>query len=268
MEFHPSRLSLHIKFCHYCRHGADWTETKTKIDYTLWNIHRGGLSMEIGGRTLTASQGDVLLFHPGDTYTASCIGECCDFLVTFFTLDLGNSLDIFKRCNSAGIYGSEKVRDASRKLCGAFLEIGPDACALSLELYALFLTFLSKFLPCLGTQERFYERPASPPPLKINRLFTYLEENVEKNISVGEMASFMGMSEKYFIQYFHSHTGYSPKQYLINLRMSHSARLLSDADLTLSQIALRLDFSDQYAFSKAFKKYYGEAPGTFRKHFF
>ena len=77
----------------------------------------------------------------------------------------------------------------------------------------------------------------------------------------------MGMSEKYFIQFFHSHTGYSPKQYRIHQRMNYSVKLLADPANTLAHIAMRLHFSDQYAFSKAFKKYYGEAPGAFRKQY-
>ena len=76
----------------------------------------------------------------------------------------------------------------------------------------------------------------------------------------------MGMSEKYFIQYFHIHTGTSPKQYLVEKRMKHALLLLANPVNSLTYTAARLGYSDQYAFSKAFKKYYGEAPSSFRKH--
>lgn len=82
------------------------------------------------------------------------------------------------------------------------------------------------------------------------------------------MAEFMSMSEKYFSGYFHFHIGMSPKQYLTKCRMTHAIQLLSDPDNSISEIAGRLHFSDQYSFTKSFKKYYGETPGKFRKQHF
>lgn len=38
------------------------------------------------------------------------------------------------------------------------------------------------------------------------------------------------------------------------------------ADYSLPEISNMLNFADQYSFSKAFKNYFGEAPGKFRKH--
>lgn len=267
MELNPSTLSLQIKFCRFCSHGADWTETKTKTDYTIWNIHKGSLVMEINQKILSAKAGDVLLFHPGDTYTAYCGGECCEFLVTFFTFDIGNSVDLFRSSNSAGIYSFPHLSDHSDAFCRSYLENFKNTDRATINLYALFLTFLTNLLPFLGRQTRFYEEIAPAPALKFNRLLSYMEKNTEKNIPIKELASFMGMSEKYFIQFFHAHTGKSPKQYMIRQRMELGIRLLSDPSLSIRTIADRLHFSDEYAFSKAFKNYYGESPASFRKHY-
>jgi len=43
--------------------------------------------------------------------------------------------------------------------------------------------------------------------------------------------------------------------------------LLANTEYTLQEISSKLNYSDQYSFSKAFKLYYGDAPGTFRKHY-
>ncbi len=266
MELTPASLSLRIKFCRFCCHDADWHEAKTKTDYTIWNIDEGALILEINGKRIAASAGDAILFHPGDSYSAFCNGNCCNFLVTFFTLEAGNCPDIFKQCNSAGVYSADAVRQASKRFCRAYL----DACentAASLRLYALFLSFLAELFPYLGTQDCFYAQPDKIPPQKINCLLAYIEAHIEKNIPVKELAALMGMSEKYFIQFFHAHIGYSPKQYMTSRRMEYCLGLLSDERLTVSEIAARLQFSDRYAFSKAFKKYYGEAPGAFRRHY-
>ncbi len=43
-----------------------------------------------------------------------------------------------------------------------------------------------------------------------------------------------------------------------------AARLLRFSDLSIKEIAARLGFGDQFAFSKAFKRQRGEAPLDFR----
>ncbi len=265
MAIHPSRVSLQIKFCRYCCHDKDWHENKTKMDYTVWNLEQGALVIEINHKIMTASSGDILFFHPGDTYTAYSADDCCNFLVTFFTYDDGNGRDPLTLHNSAGIYSGAPFRELSDSLCQTFFRSCHSPTTVPLQMYAQFLSFLSALFPYFGTQRAFHDQPGEPPALKINELLSWIDARVEQKIPVRELAAFMGMSEKYFIQFFHAHTGYSPKQYMIRRRMEHSAALLSDPALTVSQIAQILHFSDSYAFSKAFKKYYGESPGAFRK---
>lgn len=84
-------LTINIKFCRISYHEKDWVERKTKCDYTVWNIISGGLALQINDQTLYAKEGDVLLFHPGDTYKAWCHDDDhCYFLVTFFSISSGN----------------------------------------------------------------------------------------------------------------------------------------------------------------------------------
>jgi AraC-like DNA-binding protein len=46
--------------------------------------------------------------------------------------------------------------------------------------------------------------------------------------------------------------------------MLEAARLLRFSELTVGQIAFRTGFDDQFYFSRAFKRRYGEAPLTYR----
>jgi AraC family transcriptional regulator, transcriptional activator of pobA len=60
-------------------------------------------------------------------------------------------------------------------------------------------------------------------------------------------------------------TGRSTKQVIIDRVMLEAVRLLRFSDLSVKEIADRLGFSDQFAFSKAFKRQRGEAPADFRQ---
>lgn len=260
-----SNLSLSIKFCMYCRHDASWNEHKTKADYTIWNIKEGSLTIEINKRVLTAEAGDVLFFYPGDTYRAYANDVDCNFLVTFFAIETGNHVDLLERKNYAGIYQGTKIRQASEQYIQEYLEGFQNLWEVDFAQYASFLTFFAALNPYFGQQIPFHSQLSDSADLRIHKLLEYMNLHYPEPLTNKELASFMGMSEKYFISFFHAHVGKSPKQYLIECRMKYSLLLLAEEQNTISDIAMRLNFTDQYSFSKAFKKYYGEAPSGFRK---
>jgi AraC family transcriptional activator of pobA len=59
-------------------------------------------------------------------------------------------------------------------------------------------------------------------------------------------------------------TGRTTKQLILERVLLEAARLLRFSDLSIKEIAARLGFSDQFAFSKAFKRQRGESPLDFR----
>ncbi len=59
-------------------------------------------------------------------------------------------------------------------------------------------------------------------------------------------------------------TGRTTKQLILERVNLEAVRLLRFSDLSVKEIADRLGFSDQFAFSKAFKRQRGEAPLDFR----
>ena len=67
------------------RHPEGWIESKTKVDYTLWNVMEGDVHDKVNGRELCATRGDVIFFFPGDKYTAWSDTGCL-FLFIYFSL--------------------------------------------------------------------------------------------------------------------------------------------------------------------------------------
>lgn len=260
-----SNLSLSIKFCMYCKHDANWSEHKTKTDYTIWNIREGSMIIEINKQTLTARAGDVLLFYPGDTYRAYADGGVCNFMVTFFALETGNHIDLLERKNYGGIYRSEQLNLASEQYFNEYMDGFRNSLEVDFQQYASFLNFVAKLTRHFGMQIPFSAQASDPADLRIHQLLEYMNTHYLEPLTNKELAAFMGVSEKYFISFFHSHIGKSPKQYLIDCRMKYSLILLKDSRNTITDIAMRLNFTDQYSFSKAFKKYFGESPSSFRK---
>ena len=57
----------------------------------------------------------------------------------------------------------------------------------------------------------------------------------------------------------------SPINYLLQLRITHSKRLLCDTDYSITQIAESSGFSSQNYFTQAFKKLVGVSPRAYRQ---
>ena len=97
-------ISLSIIFQHNVDKDASWNEHKTNKDYTLWLVTNGNIIVEMNGNTIKASTHDVILFYPGDSYSAYTDCETCSFIFLFFKMGTGNMIDIFHSRNASGLY--------------------------------------------------------------------------------------------------------------------------------------------------------------------
>ncbi len=83
--------------------------------------------------------------------------------------------------------------------------------------------------------------------------------------SVSSLAVNVAMSRSPFAARFTQLVGEPPLSYITRWRMHLAANLLTDDDLTLSEIAERVGYDSEAAFSKAFKRRFGLAPGAYRR---
>jgi AraC-like DNA-binding protein len=83
--------------------------------------------------------------------------------------------------------------------------------------------------------------------------------------TVESLASRAGLSRAAFARKFHIMVGEPPLTYLTRWRMTTAARLLRESDAPLAAIAARTGYRSEFAFAKAFKREYGQAPGGYRR---
>lgn len=79
------------------------------------------------------------------------------------------------------------------------------------------------------------------------------------------LARAVGMSRAAFAARFRGLVSEPPLQYLGRWRMYLAAGLLRDGDATLAEIAARVSYESEAAFSTAFKRQFGLAPGAYRR---
>lgn len=98
------------------------------------------------------------------------------------------------------------------------------------------------------------------------QIINFIEENYPSpdltNKSISEL---FGISEVYLRKLFVKHTGLSPKQYVLNIRISRAKQLLSEGRLKISRIAEECGYTNQYHFCRVFKEKTGHTPTEYMR---
>ncbi len=129
----------------------------------------------------------------------------------------------------------------------------------SLELYSLLFSVLHR-LPAKAWKSRNIDR-------RIVQGIRHMEKNLQKTgISNTTLAGLGGMSVNAYARLFKEQTAYSPRKYLLRMRVDKACSLLHHSDLSIEQIASFCGFSDRYYFTRIFSRTMNIPPGAYRKH--
>jgi AraC-like DNA-binding protein len=102
-------------------------------------------------------------------------------------------------------------------------------------------------------------------PQTFMKLEQTLRENLSHQWTVEEMAALVGLGITAFSEKVKNFTGFSPLNYLINIRISEAIKLLKRQEVHVTDIALDVGFYSSQHFATTFKKLTGYTPSEFRK---
>jgi len=95
----------------------------------------------------------------------------------------------------------------------------------------------------------------------------YLDNHIDKTISLDDLSIYVAMSQRNMNRIFKKEVGLTVYDYFLNKKIQLIKTMLTNTNLTLKEIAYRLNFSDVYYFSNLFKKKTGYSPLIYRKKF-
>jgi AraC-like DNA-binding protein len=111
---------------------------------------------------------------------------------------------------------------------------------------------------------RLYRPEATTSPSLIDAVKHYMQENIERHLTLEQIAQYTGYSPSHFSSLFRKATGESPLAYLNRLKIEHACLLLKTTDMRINQICHKVGISDNYYFSRLFKQHTGISPKQFR----
>lgn len=139
------------------------------------------------------------------------------------------------------------------------LEMGYSTENLCNAMFGLY-DFIASFL--------FNERHIAPEKNESSDIITltvnHMRANIEKKLSVEDMARQHSLSSSYFSIIFRKATGMPPIDYFINLKMQKACQMLYSDEAKIKTVAMDLGYDDPYYFSRIFKKFMGMSPEQYR----
>lgn len=92
----------------------------------------------------------------------------------------------------------------------------------------------------------------------------YINQNYEKDLSLGAIANYIYLSPSYFAKVFRDQMKQSPINYLLRLRIEKAKEMLEKTDLMVGDIALGVGFSNHQRFNEIFRKFVNMTPSAYK----
>jgi AraC-like DNA-binding protein len=101
--------------------------------------------------------------------------------------------------------------------------------------------------------------------LLVKNLLRLVEENYQRNLSINEYAGMLSITPNHLTQLVKQVTGNTSAKLIQNKVIIETKRLLIHTEMTVTEIADFMNFTDQSYFTKFFKKACGVTPLQYRK---
>lgn len=92
-----------------------------------------------------------------------------------------------------------------------------------------------------------------------------IQGNWDKNLDFEDIASENNITYDWFRKAFKNILGIAPGQYLLNIKIEKAAQMLRETNLTLSEIAAKTGFENEFYFSRMFKNKMNCTASSYRK---
>ena len=175
-----------------------------------------------------------------------------------FTEYFASQLNIKDSCGIESIGYQPKVVEYLEKIVQSF---NPGNNILNLLQSAAYLQLV---LCHILMEKRFSKENAQSTNSYVDKVISYMKENIDKNFSLDELAFVAGLSKYHFTRCFKKATDYSPSEYFYRLKIQKACELLNNTEFSINEISTMLSYNNQYYFSRQFKEITGYPPSKFR----
>lgn len=218
----------------------------------------GGKNFIDDGKQIHALESGRLYFVPAFLPVQFSLDEQLYFLSIHTTLDIFPSVELFSSCP---YMLNLPCPEEAKELLELFDHCQETSYFDALKIGSLTLAVMVKILENYNIEDF-----SSPLALKrFAHLSDYLIQNGNAQTSVTELADLCNLSRENFSRKFTEITGLTPKKLIDRFVIKRCIHLLEQG-CSFKEISYRLKFSDEFVFSRYFKRVTGESPRDWRKN--
>lgn len=211
-----------------------------------------GGSYRIGKEWHRINYGDLRFCTPGSVVSSRGTFTC--YTIYFELSENQTELKALLEKFPAFFPGGNKFEEAFRKI---HEDSKSDLLVKRLEQSGTFLCLLSALSELLDTKGQYHHG--------VILAMEYMDSHLGEAVNLEALGKLTGYSPTHLCRLFKSNLGKSPHEYLLSLRIKHSAELLATTSYNIFTIASLCGFSSESHFKKLFKSYYGITPGAYRR---
>lgn len=229
--------------------------TRGRLDYQLIYIKQGNMIFEQNGTKKILNSGTVCLYRPAEKQIYASVDEKTEFYWIHFTGYAIEELFCFFKSSYYELGNFEAFSNTCQDIMDSYQMRRPYyELQCEGEFLMLIAALAQKIRMLRGTNNQ-----------KITQILEFISENYTQNLSNEEYAGRCGISKFHFIKLFKDHTGTTPQQYRITLRITRAKQMLAETKLRVKEIADMVGFDDSLYFSKVFKRSTGYTPTQYRE---
>jgi AraC family transcriptional regulator len=241
---------------------ADTPFTELHHGHSVSYVRKGSFGCRMRGASYELVAGSVLIGHPGDEYLCThdhTAGgdECLSFsLAPELVESLGGACEIWRAGGLPPLPELVVLGELAQATAEQRTDLGLDEVGLWLA---------ARFVALVSAVRRTAAEPPAADRRRAVEAARWLDEHAHEDVDLERAAGAVALSPFHFLRLFSRALGVTPHQYLVRARLRRAARLLSDGDRPVTDVALEVGFGDLSNFVRTFHRAAGVSPGRFQR---
>lgn len=278
----------------------NWSHfSRTISEHVLYAVYEGHMYIQEDGKDFHLKKGDLLFLEAGKNHSGYRSSSCSYYYVHFFPIPQLTVVSASPQWQMELIQNVQQMNYNTSFLSEDFyshiqLPIPKYIHIENASAYHQIMTSLQNALKCRQAMQPFFKTAESCYIMellytvsrtwmdsafiqaqmdvssavyeKTDQLLHYLHTFYHTKISGSDIEEQFSMNFDYLNRIFKKRTQCTMFVYLNNIRLEQAKQLLLTTHLPVHEIASKTGFSDEYYFSRVFKKAFSVSPMKFRKN--
>ena len=257
------------------------TEVHSHQFTEIFFIAEGSAIIEVNEKVVKVSYGDVLVFDSMVPHRIISTGDSGSFTVISLMFDITAFIT-----EDYMVFHKKELNELFKKLSSSFIKIpceSPEASKINDVLFEienefldtedvniirayviLMWSYLIKYCKTVSNKDLIDRTPYNA---EIEKTMVYINQNLDKNLTLDEIAHIVNMNKTYFSTIFKKVTGKTVWEYILNARVELAISYLikNDGEFNITEILNMCGFNNATSFNKTFKKFTGKTPTEYKK---